>query len=109
MPDQVDRDVVATGDMAVEEQTVQGRRAREFNPSLLRQLAPQRIVECFTDFDATAWQMPAGDIAVPDQKHPRVAVQHHGADPKTHATGGGPIQMKKQPQHRLKAVSKALL
>ena len=53
------------------------------------------------DFDAAARQMPAGDIAVLDQKHPVLAVQHHAADPERHAAGEAPIEMETPPQRRL--------
>src|SRR3984893_3149435 len=108
VPDKVDRDVVAAGDVAVEEQTVQRRLAREFDSSLLGQLAPQRVAKCFADFDAAPRQMPAGDVAVLDQKHAVVAVQHYGADPERHAAGETPIQMKNPPQQRLKPLSQIL-
>ncbi len=97
----IDRDVVSPRNMAVEEQAVQGRFARQFNSPLLHQFAPQRIAKRFADFDAAARQVPAGDITVLDQKHPAVAVQHHGTNPKRHAAGEPPIEMKNPPQHRL--------
>src|SRR6202040_2988295 len=52
--------------------------------------------------------MPAGDVAVLDQKHAVVAVQHYGADPERHAAGESPIQMKNPPQQRLKPLSQIL-
>jgi hypothetical protein len=64
--------------------------------------------KCFADFDAAARQMPAGDVAVLDQKHAVVAVQHYGADPERHAAGESPIQMKNPPQQRLKPLSQIL-
>src|SRR5450631_2200098 len=108
IPDDIDRDVVSTGNVAVEEQTVQSRFARKVNSPLLDQLAPQRVAEAFADFDAAARQVPAGDITVLDQKHPVVAIQHHGADPKRHAAGEPPIEVKSPPQHRLHALSQGL-
>src|SRR6267142_6987349 len=57
--DQIDRDMVPAGNVAVEEQTMQGRFAQHVNSPLLHQLASQRIAECFADFDAPARQMPA--------------------------------------------------
>src|ERR1700693_5623174 len=80
MPDQIDRDVVAAGDVAVEENSMQGRLFQEFNSPFLRQLARERVAEGFTDFDTAAWQMPARDIAVLDKKHPVVGIPHDAAD-----------------------------
>ena len=104
LPDHVDRDMVAAGDMAVEEQAVQHRLAGQFDPPLLHQFAAQRIEEGLADLDAAARQMPAGDVAVLDQKHPVVAIQHHGADPERHAAGEPPIEMENPPQRRLEAL-----
>src|SRR6202021_1121607 len=49
MPDQIDRDVVPAGNVAVEEQAMQGRCAPQFNPPLLREFAPWGIEEGFAD------------------------------------------------------------
>src|SRR5215218_6255518 len=52
--------------------------------------------------------MPARDIAVPDQKHPILGVEHNGADAEGHAASEAPIQMEAPPQQRLKARSQLL-
>jgi hypothetical protein len=52
--------------------------------------------------------MPAGDIAVPDQKYPVVAIEHDTADAQRHAAGHQPIEVKSPPQQRLEARSQAL-
>src|ERR1700740_3442625 len=100
--------MVAARHMAIEEQAVQSRLARQFNSSLFLQLALQRVAERLTGFHATARQMPAGDITVLDQKYAILAVQHDGADPEGHAAGEPPIEMKNPPQHRFQALSQAL-
>ena len=87
--------------MAVEEQAVQQGIAGQLDPPLLHQFAAQRLVKGFADLDAAARQMPAGDIAVLDQKYPVFAVQHHGADPERHAAGEPPVEMENPAQHRL--------
>ena len=63
------------------------------------------VVEGFADVDTTPWQMPASHIAVPDQKHPIIAIKHHGTDPERHTAGKPPIEVKKLPQGRLKVLS----
>src|ERR1700678_2701973 len=109
MRDKVDRDVVPAGNMTIEEHAVQGRLIEHFNPALLQKLAAQRIAKGLAYFDAAARQMPAGDIAVLDQKHPVIVVQHHATDPERHAAGEPPIEMKNSPQRRLKPLSQVLL
>ena len=80
----------------------------QFDPPLLHQFAPQRFEEGLADLDPAARQMPAGDIAVPDQKHLVVAIEHDAADPERHAAGDPPIEMKNPPQLRLEAFSNIL-
>src|ERR1700675_2592165 len=62
LPDQINRDVVAAGDVAVEEDSVQGRLSEQLDSALFRKLADERIAEGFPDLDAAARQMPARDI-----------------------------------------------
>src|ERR1700692_4158269 len=102
LPDQIDRDVVAVGNVAVEGDSMQRRLPEQLDSALFRKLAGERIAEGFADLDAAARQMPARDIAVPDEKHAVLTVQHHAADPERHAAGEAPIEMEKPPQHRLK-------
>jgi hypothetical protein len=52
--------------------------------------------------------MPAGDIAVPDQKHPVVAIEHDAADAERHAAGDPPVEVKATPQQRFQALSQML-
>src|SRR3954451_5667692 len=52
--------------------------------------------------------MPACDIAVPDQKHPILRVEHNGADAERHAASEAPIEMQTPPQQRLQARSQVL-
>ena len=78
--DDVDRDMIAPRDVTVEKHAVQVRRFRLPDPPLLDQFAPQGLEKGFADLDAPSRQMPAGDIAVPDQKHPVVAIEHDAAD-----------------------------
>src|SRR5258708_29924324 len=108
MPDQVDCDMVPGRPVIGEEQPVQHRLTRKFNPSLLHQLALQRLAKAFANFDAAAGQVPAREIAVLDQKYSVVCVQHHGADPARHAAGETPVEMKHPPQLRLETLSEAL-
>jgi hypothetical protein len=68
----------------------------------------QCIEERFSDFDAAARQVPARDIAVLDQKYAIVAVEHHGTDPKRHASRETPIEVEDLPQHRLDPLSQEL-
>src|ERR1700679_1546808 len=108
MPDQIDRNMIAPGNVAVQENTVQGRLADKFDSPLLRQFALQGLAKCFADLDAAARQVPAADIAVLDQKHSIFVIKHDGADAECHAAGKTPIQMKEPPQRRLKTSSQAL-
>jgi hypothetical protein len=52
--------------------------------------------------------MPAGDIAVPDQKHPVVAIEHDAADPERHAAGHPPVEVKGASQRRFQAPAQML-
>src|SRR6266436_6993868 len=105
MPHDVDRDMVAAGNMAVEEQAVQGGLAGQFNAPLLLKLAPQRAAKTLAGLNAAARQVPAGDIAVLDQEHPVAVVQYDRADPQSHPAGDSPIEMKDLPQVRLEPPS----
>ena len=87
---------------------MQSRFDGECNPPLLHQLAPQRLAEGFAGLNPTARQVPARDIAVLDQEHAIVPVQHHGADAERHATGEPPVQVENPPQPRLKSGSQLL-
>jgi len=105
MPDDIRRDMVRR-----EIWLARNRPCRAGSPvssirPLLHQFAPQRHEKGLTDLDAATRQMPAGDIAVPDQKYPVVGVEHDAADPQRHAAGEAPIQQQNPPQQRLKAPS----
>jgi hypothetical protein len=100
--------MVAAGDVAVEEQAVQDRLPAQFDPPLLHQFPPQGFEKGFADLYAAARQVPAGDVTVPDQKHPVVAVEHHAADPERHAAGDPPIEVEDPAQLRLETLSQAL-
>jgi hypothetical protein len=52
--------------------------------------------------------MPAGDIAVPDQKHPVVAIEHDAADPERHAADHPPVEVKGASQRRFQAPAQML-
>ena len=60
--------MVAAGDVAVEEHTVQARLADQLDAALLHQLARQRIAKRFANLHPSAGQVPAGDVAVLDQE-----------------------------------------
>src|SRR5437660_10170700 len=49
--------------------------------------------------------MPAGDVAVLDQKYPVLAIEHHGADAERHAADEAPVQVENPAQQRLKPLS----
>src|SRR6185437_14510059 len=89
-------------------QAVQDRRFRQLDPPLLDQFPPQRLEEGLADLDAPSRQMPAGDIAVPDQKHPVVAIEHDAADAERHAAGDPPVEVKAAPQQRFQAPAQML-
>ena len=76
---------------------MQHRRAHRFDPPLLHQLAMQRVEQRLADLDPSARQVPAGDIAVLDQKHLVVGVEHYGADPQRHAADQPPIEVEHPP------------
>src|ERR1700757_1783804 len=109
LPDDKDGNMVAARHMTVEKYAMQLWLAGKHDASLLNQLAPQRIGKAFADLDASAGQMPAGDIAVLDQEHPVVGVQHHAANAERHAAGKTPIEVKQAPQRGLQALSQGLL
>jgi hypothetical protein len=52
--------------------------------------------------------MPAGDIAVPDQKHLVIAVEHDAAGAQRHAAGHPPVEVERPPQLRFEAFSQVL-
>ena len=61
------------------------------------QFARQCGKERLAWLDAAARQMPAGDIAVLDQKHPAGVVDHQRADAERHAARESPISMQRAP------------
>ena len=61
--------------------------AFERDVRLLLELARQRLHAGLSDLDAPAGKMPAGDVAVPDQQHALVAVDHHRAHAERHRPG----------------------
>src|SRR3982074_1805271 len=97
MPHDVDRDMVAAGNVAVEEKAGPGGAGVQFNPPLLLKFAPQRAAKALAGLNTAARQVPAGDIAVLDQEHPVAVVQHDRADPQSHPAGDSPIEMKDLP------------
>ena len=105
VPEHIDRDMIARRDVAIMEDAVQQRRAVELDPPLLLQLAPQRFDKAFTNLDPAAGQIPAMDIAVLDQEHLVVGVEHDGADSERHAADQPPVEMKHPPDLRLVALA----
>src|SRR5712672_459456 len=108
LPDDIDRDMVAAGDMDIEKQPMQVGLIRQFDPSLLHQFAPQCFAEALANLDPAAWQMPAGDIAVLDQEHLVVAVEPDAADPQGHAAGDPRTEMRCRSDLPLKPLSNIL-
>ena len=68
----------------------------------------QRVEQRLADLDPSARQVPAGDIAVLDQKHLVVGVEHYGADAQGHAADQPPIEMEHPPELRFKPLSQVL-
>src|SRR5262249_7163560 len=101
LPDYIYRNMVAPRHMAVEEYAMQHRLALQLDPPFLHQFAPQRVEHGLADFDAAARQVPAGHIAVLDQKDFPLRIDDNGADAEGHAAGETPIEMKQPPQCRL--------
>ena len=64
--------------------------------------ARKRFRKRFADFDAAARQMPAGDIAVFNQKHAARAVDNKRADADRQPSREAPIEMQNTLQDRLK-------
>jgi hypothetical protein len=93
--------MVAAGDVAVEEDAVQRRICGEVDVALLLELAPHRLLHGLTVVDAASGQVPAADIAVPDQEHPILVVQHHGTHAEGHAADHEEIGVEESPQQRL--------
>jgi hypothetical protein len=108
IPDDVDRDVIAWRDMAVEENAVKHRFAGYLDSSLLHQFPLQGHSECLADLDTASGQMPARHITVLDQKHAIVAVKHHAPHAECHAAGEPPIQMEEPAQHGLETAAQTL-
>src|SRR6478735_7366197 len=100
--------MIAPRDVDVEKQAMQRRCFRQFDPALLHQLPPQGFEKGLADLDAPSRQMPAGDVAVPDQKHPVVAIEHDAADAERHAAGDPPVEVKAAPRQRFQAPSQLL-
>src|ERR1700756_2242510 len=74
----------------------------ELDIALFAQLARQRGHQRLARLDAAAGQMPAGDIAVLDQKHAPGAVDDDRADTEREPAREPPIGMEEPPEERLK-------
>jgi len=71
-------------------------------------IARECLAKRLAGFDPAARQMPAADVAMPDQKHAVFIVKHDGAYAERHAARKSPVEMKEPPQRRLKTSSQAL-
>jgi len=86
--------MIAARDMAVEIDRMQQRFGRQCDVALLGEFARQRFPDGLADLDAAAGQVPAADIAVLDQEHPSLAVDHqrpHGGVAHEHFLPSGPF------------------
>src|SRR5579872_2358061 len=96
----VERNMITPGNAPVEIDREQSRRAAQFDIALLAQLAHECARQGFVDFDAAARQMPAGDIAVLDQEHAALRIDHQGAHADGQSACKAPMQMQKAPDGR---------
>lgn len=101
VPDNIDSDVIAPRNMAVEKNAVQRRFAAYFDSPFLNEFAFQRRTRRLVDLDAAAGQMPACHIAMLDQKDPVIGVEHHATHAERHATGEPAVQVKQPAQRGL--------
>ena len=81
----IDRDVVAPGEVQVEEQTVQAWPSDQGDRGFLLQFAGQRIFGGLADFDAAAGQMPARRVAMTQQQNLACGVYDDGPHAERHA------------------------
>ena len=74
----VERDMIATRHTPIVVDGKERRGTGKFDVAFFTQFALKRFRKRFTDLDATARQMPAGDVAVLDQKDPVRTVDDEG-------------------------------
>jgi 3',5'-cyclic AMP phosphodiesterase CpdA len=91
--DDIDRDMIAPGEVAVEQQAVQARAAERGDAGFLAQLAHQRFLRRLADLDPAAGQMPARHIAVAYQQDGAGLVDHQRFYPERHAARQPPPAM----------------
>jgi hypothetical protein len=101
VPDDIDGNVIAPRNMAVEKNAVQRGFAAYLDSPFLHEFAIQRRTQGLTDLDAAARQMPACHIAMLDQKDPVVGVEHHAAHAERQAASEPAVQVKQPAQHGL--------
>src|SRR5262245_3132460 len=76
----VERDMIALRNAAVEIDAAQLRRAGQLDVSFLAHLTRKRVEQRLAGLDAAARQMPTGDVGVLDQEHARLRVDHQRTD-----------------------------
>ena len=74
----IERDVIAARHTPIVIDGKERRGPGEFDVAFLTQFALKGFRKRFTDLDAAARQMPAGDVAVLDQKDPSRTVDDQG-------------------------------
>lgn len=74
----IDRDVITTAGVCIVIEAEQFGRVTEPQVTFFGQFPHQGGVKIFANLDTAAGQVPAGNIGVPDQKHPSLPVKSHG-------------------------------
>jgi rubrerythrin len=72
---------------------------------LLAKFTPQRLDGGFACLNATARQVPAGDVGMPHQQHAVVFVEHDGANAKGHAARKARVEVEGAPHQPLAPTS----
>lgn len=92
-PDDIDGNMIPSGNAPVEINAQQFRRAKQCDVAFLTQFFCKRVAQGFTGLDAAAGQMPARNIGMAHKKNPVVIIQHDGAHTERHGARQPEIEM----------------
>lgn len=94
-------DVITLRGRKIEIHSRQFRRARKKDVPFFTQLHLQSGLQALPRFNATAGQMPAGNIGMAHQKDAPLAIQHQRAHTKRHAAREEKPQMREAQKHTM--------
>jgi hypothetical protein len=87
---------------------VQLRRRGHLDIAFLAQLARDRLRQRLPCLHAAAGQMPAADIAVPDQENAALIVDHQRAHAERHGARETPVHVHEPPQRGLERAARPI-